>query len=202
MKKSRLPGALCVDIFSVFVLPTRIALIGVLPVCLVATMSSAQASLIGDTVYSYHEFPTQFSDHSGNDSAVVTADSSDIMDPHGYGSYTIDVNSDTITIIHNQLYWNISEDFNGMFIDSLNDSSGNPLSSVSVITDISNWSDSLLSFDEDSIWINLIYPNDQQLGVGNITLSLDFASVPIPAAAWLFGSGLLGLVGMARRKKA
>jgi len=26
--------------------------------------------------------------------------------------------------------------------------------------------------------------------------------VPIPAAVWLFGSGLLGLVGMARRKKA
>ena len=28
------------------------------------------------------------------------------------------------------------------------------------------------------------------------------SSVPIPAAAWLFGSSLLGLVGMARRKKA
>jgi len=28
------------------------------------------------------------------------------------------------------------------------------------------------------------------------------SSVPIPAAAWLFGSGLLGLVGMARRKRA
>jgi len=27
------------------------------------------------------------------------------------------------------------------------------------------------------------------------------AAVPIPAAVWLFGSGLLGLVGMARRKK-
>ena len=26
--------------------------------------------------------------------------------------------------------------------------------------------------------------------------------VPVPAAAWLFGSGLLGLVGVARRKKA
>ena len=27
-------------------------------------------------------------------------------------------------------------------------------------------------------------------------------SVPIPASAWLFGSGLLGLIGIARRKKA
>ncbi len=26
------------------------------------------------------------------------------------------------------------------------------------------------------------------------------SAVPIPAAAWLFGSGLLGLVGIARRK--
>ena len=28
------------------------------------------------------------------------------------------------------------------------------------------------------------------------------AAVPAPAAVWLFGSGLLGLIGMARRKKA
>ena len=28
------------------------------------------------------------------------------------------------------------------------------------------------------------------------------SSVPVPAAAWLFGSGLLGLVGVARRKNA
>ena len=28
------------------------------------------------------------------------------------------------------------------------------------------------------------------------------AAVPVPAAVWLFGSGLLGLIGIARRKKA
>lgn len=30
----------------------------------------------------------------------------------------------------------------------------------------------------------------------------DVAAVPVPAAAWLFGSGLLGLIGVARRKAA
>ena len=43
------------------------------------------------------------------------------------------------------------------------------------------------------------------------TLGPEFASllvsggasvVPVPAAVWLFGSGLLGLVGVAMRKKA
>jgi hypothetical protein len=32
--------------------------------------------------------------------------------------------------------------------------------------------------------------------------SLSVSAVPVPAAVWLFGSGLLGLVGVARRKKA
>ena len=34
------------------------------------------------------------------------------------------------------------------------------------------------------------------------TLAVDLAPIPIPAAAWLFGSGLLGLLGFARRKRA
>jgi hypothetical protein len=28
------------------------------------------------------------------------------------------------------------------------------------------------------------------------------SAVPVPAAVWLFGSGLMGLAGLARRKKA
>ena len=36
----------------------------------------------------------------------------------------------------------------------------------------------------------------------NVTISTDVAAVPVPAAVWLFGSGLLGLIGVARRKKA
>ena len=34
------------------------------------------------------------------------------------------------------------------------------------------------------------------------TLAVDVKVVPVPAAVWLFGSGLIGLVGVARRKRA
>jgi hypothetical protein len=39
--------------------------------------------------------------------------------------------------------------------------------------------------------------------IDNVTISADLPSaVPVPAAVWLFGSGLVGLIGIARRKKA
>lgn len=47
--------------------------------------------------------------------------------------------------------------------------------------------------------------NDPQNSFYGITYGLHLegvvSAVPIPAAAWLFGSGLIGLVGFARRKK-
>ncbi len=42
--------------------------------------------------------------------------------------------------------------------------------------------------------------SDESRAMDNLTITA--APVPVPAAAWLFGSGLLGLVGVARRKKA
>jgi hypothetical protein len=35
----------------------------------------------------------------------------------------------------------------------------------------------------------------------NFNLKGTLTAVPVPAAAWLFGSGLLGFLGMARRKR-
>lgn len=44
-----------------------------------------------------------------------------------------------------------------------------------------------------------VYFNDGSANKGS-TLANDLAPVPVPAAAWLFGTGLLGLVGVARRR--
>lgn len=46
-------------------------------------------------------------------------------------------------------------------------------------------------------WIYSIV-SDQLLGT--LTISASVSPVPIPAAAWLFGSGMIGLAGIARRK--
>lgn len=40
------------------------------------------------------------------------------------------------------------------------------------------------------------------IGSGNSMYVTSVSAVPVPAAVWLFGSGLLGLMGMARRKAA
>jgi hypothetical protein len=48
-------------------------------------------------------------------------------------------------------------------------------------------------YDCTPIWIN----ETEVLGIAGISAS----TVPVPAAVWLFGSGLIGLVGIARRRR-
>ncbi len=39
------------------------------------------------------------------------------------------------------------------------------------------------------------------IGMDNITASADVSAVPVPAAIWLMGSGLFGLIGFSSRKQ-
>ena len=59
--------------------------------------------------------------------------------------------------------------------------------------------------DGDMSELVLAY-NDNALGTGDadyddMLVRAEFSAVPVPAAVWLFGSGLLGLIGIARRRK-
>ena len=44
-------------------------------------------------------------------------------------------------------------------------------------------------------------PYFDNLGGMSLDVSADVSAVPIPAAAWLFGTALIGFVGMSRRRK-
>lgn len=64
------------------------------------------------------------------------------------------------------------------------------------------------SIQKQEIWSthasrDFTYVTDHTFGTNlDLLLYKDVAAVPVPAAVWLFGSGLLGLIGVARRKKA
>ena len=48
---------------------------------------------------------------------------------------------------------------------------------------------------------SILIPADMEAWTATTSFTSSATLVPVPAAVWLFGSGLLGLVGMARRKK-
>jgi hypothetical protein len=59
-----------------------------------------------------------------------------------------------------------------------------------------------LSKPDGSFVFSTIDTNVTAMLATNGTLSIATSAVPVPAAVWLFGSGLAGLVGVARRKHA
>ena len=58
-----------------------------------------------------------------------------------------------------------------------------------------NWSGNTGIVDVGANSYNVVFSN-------GTVVEVDVQVIPVPAAVWLFGSGLLGLVGIARRKKA
>ena len=72
----------------------------------------------------------------------------------------------------------------------------------------SDWFRLGISTDDGMTWAGDISTSPAGTNLLNVTfsdgtvLSVDIKVVPVPPAVWLFGSGLLGLVGIARRRKA
>ena len=167
---------------------------------LLGVTAIANATLVGDDVTAQHYFSSMSSPYGNLATATVTDDATDVMLPHNGSWYTVDVNADSFYVDYvNSATWS-SASFNGLFVDSLNDSSGNSLQSVSIVTNMNGWDISRLTFDADSVWLNwngLSFNSDTYVDV-----SLDFGqqTVPEPSTMILFGTGLVGLIGYRRKR--
>lgn len=63
------------------------------------------------------------------------------------------------------------------------------------------WTGTLVSAGNIGTAWGSSFQNTQYSEVFNVTITGAGNPVPVPAAAWLFGSGLVGLVGVARRRR-
>lgn len=78
-----------------------------------------------------------------------------------------------------------------------------------VTKDLAGWAMDMWQPGEDGTRMEHIYLDVGVFDLDDVSsvktfnaVANGFAVVPVPAAVWLFGSGLLGLIGIARRKRA
>ena len=122
----------------------------------------------------------------GSGPSITITENNDSFKWGGWFSFTIDVDAGDI----------LDFSFNSATAHALtpvDNASGTSLEGLGIMTD-GNMSELVLAY------------NDNALGTGDgdfddMLVRAEFSAVPVPAAVWLFGSGLLGLMGIARRRK-
>ncbi|HED33210.1 MAG TPA: hypothetical protein ENJ08_03190 [Gammaproteobacteria bacterium] len=141
-----------------------------------------------------------------NFDATGTIDTSGGLDGLGLGTlfvggaFTATFDTTTIQFSNINITTNPSSsfvfpDYSGTF-DSLSFSGSQPVSILGLYNTYSG------TFDGTNLNIAGVFYDPYYDGYTyNYNISASVSSVPVPAAVWLFGSGLLGLLGIAKRKK-
>ena len=219
MKKSRLLGAVCAVLFTFITVSANASLVGRLP----STPGGTDYQAAYDTVLDITWTTDAALSGIGNwDNRVGWADGLGDANylgfddwrlasmsvaaglPTGTTSTVVDCNTATeLACRDNELGYMFSHNMGGSSFDS---KTGNQTVDGVLLTDV-----------QPSYWSGTGSGSFGAWGFGfsggfqnNLSKNRDFpygwavraGDVPIPAALWLFGSGLLGLIGMARRKKA
>ncbi len=190
MKKSRLLGAVCACMFLLFTTVTYAAIVEFQFTGTVDGLDSGLTSefVLGESVIGSYKVDD------------VTFAATDLMVTIG-GDYVLTATTGSVSIWSGTWF---AVAFNSGF-------TGNPIGgqipqyfdiqlddpNTVLQSGVLPLSYDISSFGNDRSNIN--FPDD--LNRLDFTV-LSITAVPIPAAVWLFGSGLLGLVGLARRKAA
>lgn len=133
--------------------------------------------------------PVNLTAGSGVDTVII--DSSNNV---GY----LNVSDTQINITFTSTSYFYGAEFSGIRLNDVNDTIS-PFGSVTIdpLTSLAGFGSTMISFDAENIWIDL---QGLSFNQGDRVV-LNAAPVPIPAAVWLFGAGLIGLVGLRRKFK-
>ena len=213
MNKTHLLGALCAVVFSVITLPSQAALIGVLP----STPGGTDYQAYYDTqldiswtadadINGFNNWANQVAWAGGLTIGAATDWRLPDMDKNNDGTI-VNCSSDTQAACADNEYGHLYYYGAGTTLGSgITPGSPGPFSNVQ---SFGYWSGTEFAPNPASAWIFDFRGGDQS-GGNKDKFSLyawavhsgDVSAIPVPAAVWLFGSGLIGLVGMARQKKA
>jgi len=192
----------------------------------------ANATLIGDAVTLGHYAPDMSAPSTmcgvyPSPTTVAAGDSDEavVYCSYPYG-YNVNVEADSILIDYTHLFdvsgtwwdsqtecaWNddftsfdcadVPISFNGLHVSDLDDSSGNPLLSVSVDTNMAGWNTSMLTFGADEVWFDwkgLSFDGGTYFNA-TLVFGSSSTSVPEPASTLLFVGGLAALAALRKRK--
>lgn len=117
--------------------------------------------------------------------------------------------NDGVVLDYDETNSGVNTDIN-IFTDSGRITYGGTTSTVDFMVGLSDdfrliWDINLTTFEVTEVFENFVYvtTTDPFYGAGFTTVELiSVSEVPLPAAIWLFASGLIGLIGVARRKQA
>ena len=201
MKTSRLIGALCAVIFAVITMSSHAALVGR---DLDGNLTTAEAYYDTDANLTWLANANAAGTTMNWANANAWAAGLDIDGTAGADGWRLPA-SDTCVG-----YNCTGSEMGNLFYNVLGNTAGSlsntgPFSNVQFLT---YWSSTEYAPNTVSAWIFDFSNGYQDLNVkgGNLyawaVQSGNVGEVPVPAAVWLFGSGLLGLIGIARRKAA
>ena len=168
------------------------------------SVTSVNASLVGDTVDAgvFRDTGVRVTGFGLDNPFAVAADDSDVkiysdifsLNMHGDG-FSVDY-SDSITGTRG---WSSGSSFRLFDLDWVNDPTGK-ITGLTIDTNISGWASTLAVFGDDFVtlnWGGLFWTADTYF---DVALKTNHSVVPVPAAVWLFGTALIGLVGFSKRK--
>ena len=117
--------------------------------------------------------------------------------------------NDGVVLDYDETNSGVNTDIN-IFTDSGRITYGGTTSTVDFMVGLSDdfrliWDINLTTFEVTDVFENFVYvtTTDPFYSAGFTTVELiSVSAVPLPAAIWLFACGLIGLIGVARRKQA